>query len=191
MCSVIKPVLYNLFKHHLYFIRERINHVNSIEEFDQLYSQINIIGSSQMDVYTGDLMPNTIANYILKKINKAGNPTTELYMNWLNYPKTEYKVVQLIDNSKWVCRLGREDKERFVHIHPARNSYLAFRVKANTLKTAILLLAKNKVDKINNINEERIYFVRNSYLNLSPVKSIDKLNELFKLISIINYQPNN
>ena len=187
MQFVIKPVLFNSFKHHLNFIRERINQVNTINDFNKLLSEINIIGSSQMDVYSGYLNPKNIADYILEKIKKDSNLTREKYIKWLNYPKTEYRVIKIIDNSNWVCRLGVEDIDRFVHIHPARNSYLTFRVKANSLKAAVLILAKIKLDDLKEINEELIYDIRINYLNLSPVKSIDKLNELYKLISIINY----
>ncbi|MFC2138701.1 hypothetical protein ACFLTE_11050 [Bacteroidota bacterium] len=191
MYSVTKPVSFNLFKHHLNYIQERINQVETIDDFGNLKSEIKVIGTSQMDIYTGNLNPSRIAIKVLEKIEESIILTRDKYTSWLNYSKSDYRLIRLDDNSKWVCRSGTDDKERYVHIHPARNSYLTIRVKANALKTAILLLANKKLSKREIINEELIYDIRIKHLNLSPIKSIDKLKELQKLVCIINNQPSN
>src|SRR5262249_49932960 len=44
------------------------------------------------------------------------------------------------DNSRWVLRLG-DEADRYVHVHPARWAPETLRVRANVLKTAVLVLA--------------------------------------------------
>ncbi len=187
MNSVAKPVLFNLFKHHLNYIRYQIGQINDQSGFDSITDKTKIIGDSQMDLYYGEMPPGDIVKNILRKIEQKNYSNYKNYLQWINSDGLYYRVIQLIDDSFWVCRVGIEDHERYVHIHPARNSALTLRVKANALKTAILLLAYIKINTERELSEELISYIRERHLNLSPVKSTDKLKELDKLISLIKY----
>ena len=74
---------------------------------------------------------------------------------------------------------GTYNQESFVHVHPGRYSPNTFRVKANTIKTAILARAlalhyKRTDYDIDLINEARIK------LSLSPVN--EKVSSIYATI---------
>jgi hypothetical protein len=73
------------------------------------------------------------------------------------------------------------DKNRYVHIFPARNSLHSFRVKANTLKSAILyyiLIGKDYITK-DDLNRAR------ALLGLSPVKGPAEAEAITEMIEIL------
>ena len=64
------------------------------------------------------------------------------FVRWLG--KSDYKLINLDDESVWVIREGKQDK-RYIHFHPARNSPNAIRIHGNSWKTAIVLnILKNQ-----------------------------------------------
>jgi hypothetical protein len=74
-----------------------------------------------------------------------------------------------------------DNEKRFVHIFPARNSQHTFRVKANTLKSAILyniLIGKDFItgDDLNRVR---------TLLNLSPVKDTVDTEAVTEMIEIL------
>ncbi|RME86518.1 MAG: hypothetical protein D6785_03175, partial [Planctomycetota bacterium] len=79
------------------------------------------------------------------------------------------------DGSQWVLREGKEelissyDLQTFVHIHPGRFSPHTFRIKVNTLKTALVYVFYLMTGEKEGL--ELFHFVRKS-LQLSPVPAI-------------------
>lgn len=185
MCIVIEPLILNLYKHHLNFVRNKIKQIKSCIDYQQLLKDILYVGSSVMDIYVGEMGPEDLSSIILKIIGQGNYNNIIIYKKWLKNTNKEYRIIELPDNSRWVCRLGTEDKNRYIHIHPARYSPYTLRIKANTYKTAILILAKNQIEKTRTISDELIISVRCNDLKLSPIKSTLQLSELNNTIKIL------
>jgi hypothetical protein len=73
------------------------------------------------------------------------------------------------------------NKLRFVHIFPARNSQQTFRIKANTLKSAILF---NIISGKDFITPDEINTIR-TILNLSPIKESADIEAITEMIEIL------
>ena len=80
-----------------------------------------------------------------------------------------YQVIPFADDaSRWVLRLGDEG-DRYVHVHPARRAPATRRVRANVLKTAVMVLAYTGVRGGDPIDRTLVNAVRHAYLGLSPM----------------------
>ncbi|GAB4287631.1 MAG: hypothetical protein Kow0098_04460 [Ignavibacteriaceae bacterium] len=182
-----EPLLFNCWKHHLKFIKEKIKEFSNPESFNEklLNSSILTIGGSVTDIYLGALPPDKISNEILQYIRLNGLDDINNYRKWLYKEGRDYRLVRISDKSLWTLRTGEDDK-RFVHIHPARNTELTLRVKATTLKTAILVLIMSEMEHKKSDNLHYINETRKKYLSLPPVKSAGSSGKLLTLISLLN-----
>jgi hypothetical protein len=177
------PVLFNPLKHHLGFIREYIiDNQKADKQTDKLsiIRDLRHLGGSLMDVYSGLLTPDNLFHEI-NKFLKANNLTRkEIFNGWAGLGPKEFKTIRLSDDSMWVLKYFN-DELRFVHSFPARNSPHSFRVKANTLKSAILYLVfvgKDYVTKVD-LNQAR------AESGLSPIKDVDDTEAIAEMIEIL------
>jgi hypothetical protein len=177
-----EPLLFNPIKHHLGFIREFVN-----LKIDQTHSDIKDsaselkhIGTSVMDVYNGSLSVSSICtemeNFLIKNdlLHKTG------YSVWVGTKVNCQRIISFSDDSRWTLKF-HDNNMRFVHIFPARNSRHTFRVKANTLKSALLyniLIGKDLVtaDDLNKVRP---------LLGLSPVKDTIDSEAILEMIEIL------
>ena len=180
-CLIPPPINLNCWKHHAGFIKKQIESVKEIKELDQLKVYLLKIGESQMDLYFGDYSPAKISEQILDYIHSKKIFSSSQYQEWLSKDGKEYQLIELKDKSIWTLRLG-DDAERYVHIHPGRYSPSTVRVKATTLKTAILVLCSEKTGEIKTIETEKINQIRKKYLNEPPIKSYSSASGLGRLI---------
>jgi hypothetical protein len=67
-----------------------------------------------------------------------------------------------------VLRLG-DERDRYVHVHPGRWSPATLRVRANVLKTAVMVLAYVGVRGGDPLDRALVNRVRGEYLGLAPV----------------------
>lgn len=183
--DIPQPVLLNCWKHHLGFIKEQIQKIIPGEEkcFKDIQNCLLKIGESQMDLYLGGLSPSEIAGQVIKSVKKDNIFVHNDYKLWIASQGKEYRLITLSDDSIWTLRIGA-DKERYIHIHPARNTYNTIRVKATTLKTVILVLTWIKINGgvLNDLTI--INKVRKDYLSEPPVKNIAINKGLTKLFTI-------
>jgi hypothetical protein len=181
--QIPEPFQFNPLKHHFAFIREyiasKIDTGNSIDE-KVLVKEIKHIGSSVMDVYTGPLLVESIFSEITGYLKKKRLYEFNSFSEWTGTKYGDYKTVTLSDTSRWTLKF-HNDKKRFVHIFPARTSPHSFRVKANTLKSAILyyiLIGKDFISA-GDLNSAR------ALLGLSPVKDTDESEAIIEMIEIL------
>jgi hypothetical protein len=84
------------------------------------------------------------------------------------------------DSSQWTLKF-HDDKLRFVHLFPARFSPFSMRVKANTLKSAILyyiIIGKDYISAVD-LNRAR------ALLGLSPVKDPAESEAIIEMVEIL------
>lgn len=180
-----EPILFNPWKHHKGYIREALNTIKIKDERDikDFTKKLNIMGNSLSDLYTGSMSVQQIVNHIIKEINEVKVTDASSYKEWLHNENRDYKIIKLPDSSTWTLRYGNE-KERYIHIHPARYSIHSVRVKSISLKTASLLVLWAKsfgssLEDIKLINKLRV-----NYHNASPLKTFSSNSGLGKIIKL-------
>ena len=186
--EIPEPVLFNPLKHHLGYIREFIyQKTEETAGSDQknMIKELKHLGTSVMDVYTGSLMLNDICNEIILFLQKKELSKREYFSGWTGIGMNDFKIISLSDSSQWTLKY-HDNSQRFVHIFPARGSRHTFRVKSNTLKSALLyyiLIGKDFITG-NDLNKVR------PLLGLSPIKdpvdaeAITEMIEILRNISI-------
>jgi hypothetical protein len=177
------PVLFNPLKHHLGYIKEFIaanTGDNSYPDNSAVVKELKHIGGSVMDLYSGLLSYNEIGDELqcflkTKKIDRSA-----LFHSWAGTDPKDFKTIYLSDGSNWVLKFF-ESEHRFVHAFPARYSPFSFRIKANTLKSAILYRIFLNRDII---TEEDLNTTR-AIAGLSPVRDIFDTEAVIEMIEML------
>jgi len=184
-CQIPPPINFNCWKHHAGFIKKQIEPVKETTEFEELRVYLLKIGESQMDLYFGRFSPTEISEYILNALDRKNISNSEQYKYWLTQEGKDFQLVELKDKSVWALRLN-DDIKRYVHIHPGRYSPHTIRVKATTLKTAILVLCSEKIGEINTTETNTVNQIRKKYLYEPPLKSFSDATGLRELINLLH-----
>ena len=179
------PINFNCWKHHCVFINEQIKTLSPKSDLVWPKKHLLKIGESQMDLYFGKCSPTDISKQIISYLKKEKIIKLDNYINWLKGDGCEYKLIKLSDKSLWTLRLS-ENQKRYVHIHPGRYSPHTIRVKATTLKTAILILCFEQAGEFEVVNTEMINQIRKKYLNEPPMKSLLKASGLIRIINLLS-----
>ncbi len=181
--KIPEPLLFNPLKHYLPFIREFIeNHVadSSGPGLKALTREIRHIGTCVMDIYSGQLRPDEIFGEINSFLISSGLKSKELFMNWTGPGHNDYRIVTLSDSSSWMLKY-HDHPSHYVHIFPARSSPYTFRVKANTLKSAILYIIVIGKDYV---SEDDLNGAR-ALAGLSPVREVTDAEAVTEMIEIL------
>lgn len=165
--DVPPPVLFNAWKHHAGALRQRIA-ATTAETLAPLASSLVVIGTQLMDLYTGDLVPRDIAAQVVAHLEAEARFAPEPYRAWVA-GQGGYGMVTLSDGSAWCLRAGSE--ELYVHVHPGRHVANTCRVRANVLKTAVMVLAYVGVHGGDPLQRATLNSVRQTYLDLEPLGS--------------------
>jgi hypothetical protein len=170
--EVPEPVLFNTWKHHAGALRQRIEEYAAAgaEGLTELAAQVAVLGHELMDLYVGRLSPEDIAAEVLAQLQAAGRLEPEVYNTWLA-TCGGYGVLTFPDDSRWVVRPG-EVGGRYVHVHPARWAPQTRRVRANVLKTAVLVNAFALAQGGDPFSIKLINDVRQTFLQLSPMRQV-------------------
>jgi hypothetical protein len=181
--QIPEPFQFNPLKHHLSQIREfisaRLAEGNKTEIKD-LVRELKHIGTSVMDVYTGSLRMDEIYGEVAEFLKKEKLSDIKRFSAWTGTNFNDFRLIILSDSSQWMLKF-HDDEKRFVHLFPARQSPHSFRVKANTLKSAIiyyLIIGKDFITR-EDLNSGR------SLLGLSPVKNTAETEAITEMIEIL------
>ena len=120
------------------------------------------MGTSVMDVYTGELAISDICMEVKDFLEMKNLSKKEVLAAWTGKDPAGFKVISLSDESQWIIKY-HDNEKRYVHIFPARQSPHTFRIKSNTLKSAILyiinigkdLVTEEDLRPILNVDKER------------------------------------
>ena len=138
-----------------------------------------------MDLYYGSYSPAEISKQIVSSLKRNKICSSEEYKEWLKKDGKDYQLLKLKDKSVWTLRLS-EELNRYVHIHPGRYSPSTIRVKATTLKTAIMILCYKQLGEIKSIETEAVNFIRKKHLNEPPIKSFSNASGLGRIINLLS-----
>lgn len=181
--NISAPFQFNPLKHHLLFIKEILS--LKLEEginlnVKNLVRELRHIGTSVMDIYTGDLSVDEIFEEVRLFLTSNGLSNAGLYAKWSGTGHNDFKTITLSDGSQWTLKY-HYNKLSYVHLFPARYSPHSFRVKANTLKSAVLyyiLIGKDFITG-DDLNKAR------RFLGLSPVKDSADAEAITEMIEIL------
>jgi hypothetical protein len=176
------PLLFNPLKHHLGFIKEfvNLNIEKPAPEIQTLTKELRHIGTSVMDIYTGPLMVADICSEVAGYLVKKNIILRSDYMDWTGTEKNNFRISPLSDSSEWTFKY-HNSSQQFVHFFPARGSKHTFRVKSNTLKSAliyVILIGKDFVtgDDLNKVRP---------LMGLSPIKDATDNKAILEMIEIL------
>jgi hypothetical protein len=161
------PVLLNTWKHHASALRRRIKETTQAGELPALAGELVVIGNELMDLYLGALTPAEIGDEIIGRLSADKTLPLDAYRAWIQ-AGGGYRLVDLSDTSRWVLRLG-DEADCYVHVHPGRYSPKTRRVRANVLKTAVMVLAYVAVHGGDPMDVALVNSVRRQYLALAPI----------------------
>lgn len=179
------PLLFNSIKHHAGFLRNFIKtYAGSSKSLENISKELRYIGHSLTDLYYGSLTPEMIALEVINYLESNHSLELTEYKKFLAAENTYYKIVELSDSSNWVLRRGN-DTERFVHIHPGKHTVNTIRVRALTLKSAILVNISLKKSNLLFADLKLVNQIRTKYLNESPQKHFSYNYGVGKIISLL------
>ena len=181
--QIPEPLLFNPIKHYLPFIREFIGN-KMMDENDpgskNLIKELKHLGTSVMDIYTGDLSQYKIFKEVKVFLDSKKLVAKGSFAGWAGINYNNFRIISLSDGSQWTLKY-HDNEKRFVHIFPARLSAHTFRVKSNTLKSAILyliLIGKDFVTE-DDLNKAR------AMTGLSPIREVADVEAVTEMIEIL------
>jgi DNA-binding ferritin-like protein (Dps family) len=181
-----EPLLFNPLKHYLPFIRDFVNNnMSGIKDpgLKELTRELKHLGTCVMDIYTGEMSQESIFREIVEILKTNKVVEKKVYKEWTGTGFNDFRIISLSDSSSWTLKYHNSES-RYVHIFPARSSPHSFRVKANTLKSAVLyiiLIGKDYVTE-DDLNTAR------ALAGLSPVKEVSDAEAVTEMIEILRSQ---
>lgn len=175
------PFLFNQLKHHRQVVLQLVEAIkNGLISMEEAEVCLQVVGHSMIDFYYGELSPITITTEVKNHLKSMNCMSQALYEERLHALPKPYMTVQLTDGSSWTLLMGREPGH-YVHLHPSRGSTFTLRVRALTLKTAILLKASAGAgDLVQRANE-----IRKVVLRASPIKNLAHAKGLSRVLSVL------
>jgi hypothetical protein len=181
--QISEPFLFNPLKHHLGYIREFIDlniEDKSSNDSTNLLNDLKYLGRSVMDVYTGSLSVNNICKETKRILEHNYTFNRELFSHWAGSKMDDFRIITLSDDSQWTLKYYNNEV-RYVHLFPARSGMHIFRVKSNTLKSALLyhiIIGKDYItgDDLNKVRK---------ILGMSPIKNTTDTEAITEMIEIL------
>jgi hypothetical protein len=178
------PLLFNPLKHHLGFIRDYIaDKTKKRIDNQSVLKDLKHLGGSLMDVYSGPLSPQKILREINNYLKENNLTEREVFNSWAGKGPMDFKTIKLSDGSQWVLKYF-DNEIRYVHSFPSRYSPNSFRIKANTLKSAILYIIFVGKDYV---TEDGLNLAR-AESGLSPVKDVFDTEAITEMIEILRFE---
>lgn len=175
------PVCFCSWKHHLKYIVDNIPAFEErVTDAQQLLESIN---GTLLDMYVGNLTPNEIAGEVVNHSLLRKHLTKDSFTYWISQNGTNYRCLTLSDESRWVLRLGYFP-DRFIHIHPGRNSVNTFRFRSSNLRVAIayrLLFGWNQTNYSSSLLNRARCFVK-----LTPLGGTIESKGTVKILNYLN-----
>ncbi len=177
------PFLYQAWKHHLPFLKERLAIATYYGEHEAgIADGLKKMGDSVSDLYIGRISLMDLTTAIREKLGKKELSDPKSYL-W-SLGEERYRTLRLTDGSEWVLKYA-ERPDRWVHFHPARRAPLSIRVRGKTLRTAFLTCLEAKRHGMLPLNTGLVELVRSSYMGLPPVASLDRKKGLGRIITLL------
>ncbi len=172
-------ILFNAFKHHAELVRQCL----SEQDLETFFNHLKTIGHCQLDFYYGSLSIRLVGSQILEHLASLGVNSFKSYQELLER-RNYYHTLRLSDHSGWVLRMGKVE-EKFIHLHPARNSPHTIRITASAMKTAVAMIYQVKNGTMHGYELDAVNAMRHQFLGLPPVKKLTDLKAVERIKTIV------
>lgn len=172
-------ILFNAFKHHAGFVRKCL----SEQDQETFFNHLKTIGNCQLDFYYGSLSIESVGSQIIEHLASLGVDSFKSYQELLDQ-HDHYHTLVLSDDSGWVVRMGKV-KEKFIHVHPARNSPHTLRITASAMKTALAIIYRVNNGAMYGYELDAVNAMRHQFLSLPPVKKLEDLKAVERIKRIV------
>ena len=170
--NIPSPIRFNAFKHHRNYILGLLGSATP----ELIASLVETVNNNYVDIYYGAMTPEAISYAVIDILKSKKVLQEEAFTPWVETNKG-FRHLTLEDQSEWIVRRSVEDeKEQYIHLHPARTGPFSIRYKGSTLKTVYLLKANSRVAKATP-SLELVNRLR-SLAGLSPVKDMRRINAI-------------
>jgi len=167
----------NEIKHHFGSIREFMDIHQKTTFSRNFLKKINRIGNSTLDLYYGQLNVKDVKLEVVDYLNQKEISSKSKLRELIGNSDRSYLNITLSDQSEWTIRTI--NSQSFVHVHPARYSFLSMRCTGPSLKTVIATFCSRgslspQLKEINTARQE---------IKLPPIQKLIKnrgLDKLFK-----------
>lgn len=177
------PVTFNPHKHHFGFLTDQIERWKN-KEWQRVANEMSVTGTNLLDLYLGKLSVENICEESIDCCNKEKISRPEEFRKWLK--PLNYRKIELSDLSVWIIKEGIND-ERYFHIHPAKDSPHSIRMRGTTLKTVLALkIFEETLSSVGISDLKKVNHIRKNYLQLSPVKSLQRGKGISRLWNFFN-----
>ncbi|HEY7313841.1 MAG TPA: hypothetical protein VH643_31110 [Gemmataceae bacterium] len=184
-------MLLNTWKHHAAALRREIRKTvqAGATALDELADQLIVIGTELMDLYTGRFTPSEIGSLVIAQLRAEDRLALPALRGWIAASGGYGVLTFAEDDSRWVLRMG-DESDRYIHVHPARWAPRTCRVRANVLKTAVMVLAHVGLHGGDAMELARVNAVRTEYLGLAPMgRDLSGADGLGALIQLLRSEP--
>lgn len=137
-----------------------------------------------IDLYYGEIIPEEIADEIAVVLKSKCCFRKDDYANYIFEAPKKYRSLTLSDGSEWTLLFGKE-ADSYVHIHPSRGSKLTKRVKAISIRTAIMLKIFYEEELLNGDLISLTNKVRIDCLYESPIKNESDTVRLKRVLDLL------
>jgi len=181
--QIPEPFLFNPLKHHLGFIKDFMNiktEGGPESNIKDIIKELKHLGNSVMDVYSGLLSVIDICKEMKDFLSENNILQSEQFSLWTGTNAESFRITPLSDGSQWTLKF-HDNPLRYIHLFPARASQHTFRVRSNTLKSALgynILIGKDYItgDDLNKVRP---------LIGLSPIKDSIDNEAIIEMIEIL------
>lgn len=183
LSEIPEPFMFNVLKHHKGVVKKFAARFNR-QDLPEAAAILNRNMSNLMtDFYIGDLMPGRICEEIRENLISRDLYDRPGFLKWVRQVNKKFRLAGISDGSTWILLHGR-DEGRYLHIHPARESLHAVRIRSLAYKTAVLLwIAGFSPDDPG--FELHVNDLRGRYLGEPPLRGLQDMKNIVRIYDML------
>ncbi len=183
MPSIPAPFMFNVLKHHKGSVVEFIRQFDS-SQMAEAASILNRNMSNLMtDFYIGGLSPERICEEIREDLISRHLYEKAEFLKWVRQVNKKFRLADVSDGSTWILLHGRKDG-RYLHVHPARDSLHAVRIRSLAFKAAVLTIIAGFSPGDHHF-EKRINQLRMEFLGEPPLRGLQDMKNIIKIYGML------
>jgi hypothetical protein len=177
------PFMFNVLKHHKGSV------VAFIRQFDetQLAEAASILNRNMSnlmtDFYVGGLSPERICEEIREDLVSRHLYEKTDFLKWVKQVNKKFRLADISDGSTWILLNGRRDG-RYLHIHPARDSRHAVRIRSLAFKAAVLTVIAGCSPEDSHF-EKHVNQLGVEFLGEPPLRGLQDMKNIIKIYGLL------
>ncbi len=183
MSSIPEPFMFNVLKHHKGAIRDFISQFDKVQMAEAASILNKNMSNLMTDFYIGELTPGRICEEISENLLSRHLYNKPEFLEWVRQVNKKFRLADISDGSTWILLHGRKDG-RYLHIHPARDSRHAVRIRSLAYKTAVLTIIAGFSPEDSNF-ECRINELRMEFFSEPPLRGLQDMKNIIRICRLL------